>query len=582
VQENSQIYEIKKLINTKQHPKAIAILEELLAKQPDNIEALFLLSFAQHAQGSFALALENMSRFLSIEPSRIDANALMAKINFSLKQIEQALFYCDCTLKLDENNLDTLILKGYILSNHYNNSDEAIAILDKALKLKPSLPQAHTYIAQALSATGQMDEALKHALKAIKINPKEAPYYLNAGDIYLQIGNKQEASILLRKACSLNPDYGQAYYNLSRSMRFSEQDRPLIKKMEASLEHSMSTHSRQCLHFALGKAMDDLGDSDNAFHHYDQGNHLVHPNYEKKIHAKTSKYLRTKFKRFRQLIPSISDSHHPIPIFIVGMPRSGSTLVDQALASHTKIHSIGESKIIGMLLGDLCTQKGEVLPHGTHLMDEQQQSLLRDKYLSTISQGISDSVSHVVNKQLENYFFLGLIATIFPNAKIIHTKRHPLDISLSCYFQNFQAVSETGWSFRLETIGDYYKNYNEIMQHWHKVLPIPILDVQYEMMVSDFEGTTRKILEFCEIEWEQNILDFYDQKRIVKTGSLMQVREPIYTRSVARWKKYSNHLSPLVKTLGSTLVYERKELEAAGLKVKSNPKFLLDRLLSKF
>jgi tetratricopeptide (TPR) repeat protein len=578
MQAKTEYSEIKKLINSEQYHSAISNLEDLLSEKPDDAEALYLLSRAQHSIGNSGLALENMSRSLSIEPNSADGNVLMAKIHFSLKHIEQALSFCDDALELDDYNLDALSLRGYLLAIYFNNPDEAISSLEKALARKPSLHHAHAHLALALSVAGRAEEAIKHALKAIKLEPKEAGYYQNAGDLYLQLGNKKEAARLLTKACSLNPDLGQAYYNLSRSKHFTQQDRPLIKKMENTLEHPMSVPSRQCIHFALGKAFNDLEEPDNAFSHYDQGNRLVHRKYDEKQYNNISKYIRQKLKHPTPLNSHTTDTNNPVPIFIIGMPRSGSTLIDQTLASHPQVHSIGESLTLGLLVSELCKQKGQTSPFGIHLIDNRELKTLSHNYLTSISQGVSSNITHIVNKQLENYFILGLIASTFPNAKIIHAQRHPLDTCISCYFQNFDNITDVAWSFKLENIGHYYNKYHEIMEHWHKVLPIPILDIQYEMMVSDFEGSARKIVEFCELGWDPQVLDFHSQKRTVKTASLMQVREPIYNRSVARWKKYSRYISPLVDILGPILESERSELEAAGLKLKSRQRFSLKRL----
>jgi tetratricopeptide (TPR) repeat protein len=575
MQAKIQLNDIAQLINNKKYEQAISDLHNYLLESQDDADALYLLSRAQYSIGNAALALENLSKSLLILPNRPGGNALMAKIHFSLKQIEQALFFCDAELKQTENNLDALVLKGYILATHYQKGDEAIEVLEKALSYKPSLHQAHAHMALALATAGRLDEAVKHGLKAIKIAPKEAAYHQNVGNIYLQLGNRNEAIKYLTKSCTLNPDFGQAFYNLSRVQNFTERDRQMIHRMENALGHAMPVISRQYFHFALGKAYDDLGECDNAFTNYCHGNRLVHTNYDKKKHNRIEKFIKRSYKPKISDKPQISSKHKQKPIFIVGMPRSGSTLIDQVLAAHPRVHSIGESSLLSNIAIKHSDTNIFTFPFGIQHINNKEKSFLANEYLAAISEGISNKITHIVNKQLENFVLLGLIASTFPNAKVIHAKRHPLDTCISCYFQNFEHIHDIAWSFNLSNIGHYYHRYHEIMKHWRHALSMQILDVQYEKMVDDFESSTRRILEFCELEWDPQVLDFDTQKRTVRTASLVQVREPIYTRSVARWRKYAKHLSPLVDSLGELLEFDREEIEKAGLTLKPRSRFSL-------
>jgi Sulfotransferase family len=238
------------------------------------------------------------------------------------------------------------------------------------------------------------------------------------------------------------------------------------------------------------------------------------------------------------------------PIFIVGMPRSGTTLMEQVLASHSKVFGAGELETFKELVGE-CAQRRKVppaYPDLVALLPPEEMTELGRQYTTRV-RALAPEAAHIVDKMPLNFLFVGLIHAAFPRARIINTRRDPLDNCVSCYSLLFTGAQP--FAYDLAELGHYYRGYERVMEHWHKVLPPGILmDVQYEDLVDDLEGVSRRVLAHCGLDWEDACLDFHRTERTVRTASLMQVREPIYRRSIGSWRRYEKHLGPLCAALG--------------------------------
>jgi len=575
-----QIDEARRLIDKGLNVEAISLLQAVLDEEPERTDALYLLGLAQLHAGQFSLALENVSQLVALAPDEPDGHSLLGEIYTDQRLYDQGIASYQTALELDAEHLSALTGLGKLLVNRGDNSGRAIEVLEKAVKLKPSFHSAQICLAMALRLTGRMNEAVKHGYKAIKLAPKSSNYFFILAKLLLESGDKKKAYRLLDRALSLDPLMGVAYAMLARSHKFTAQDQSLLKKMNRALERPMSPASRKSLHFALGKAYDDMGEWDEAFGHFQQANRLVHVEYDGGFHEKEVKALAKYFT------PGFFNAHadwsvdSDVPIFIVGMARSGSTLVDQILSTHARVESVGEFGGLWTLIQGLCDQRGEGkgFPFCLDRVTGKDIQSLAEEYLAGIQDDCDPNASRIVSKQLNNFSALGVIALAFPNAKVIHTYRHPLDTCLSCFFQSFEFPEMMSWAFDLKDIGKFYRNYRRCMSDWKRSLPIPMLDVCYESMVEDPDSHIRRLLEFCELDWDPQVMDFYESNRPVQTASLMQVRQPIYKSSKARWKHYAKHLQPLVDVLGDVLEGEATELEAAGLKVKKSFPYSLKRL----
>lgn len=561
----------RQLVDKGRYDEGINTLNEFIhsgnGKNHQNNEARFNIAVAYYKTNQPAFALEHLCLVIAANPDWAMPYALRGEVLRSFDRFDEAIINYQLALERDENNVLALSFLGLLTLTYLSNPEESARLLKKAIKLKPSDDIAHMSLAMALGSLGEIEQALWHGKKAIKLAPNSFSHYGRLASILQHLGEKDEATRLLEKACALNSAYGMGYYRLSMTLKFDSSHRGFIQKMEDALALPMPTLERDSLHFALGKAYDDLKEWKQAFYHYRRGNSLVHVSYDYRAKKKETNGLIKLFDKtffFRKQATTLPDE----PIFIVGMPRSGSTLIEQILSSHSKVQGVGESFVLGQLIDEVGAKRSgdKSYPLWLNELSNSELTQLGRDYVSRSYQDSGTERVRIADKQLFHYAILGLIALIFPRAKIIHTRRHPLDTCLSCYFQRF----ETGlqWSFDLVSLGQHFREYQKIMHHWSKVLPIPIFNIDYESVVAEPEKQIKKLLVFCELEWQPQILSFFDQKRAVHTASHEQVRQPIYHRSIARWVHYAPFLDSLITALGKEAFTcaQLEELKMAGIK----------------
>jgi hypothetical protein len=316
----------------------------------------------------------------------------------------------------------------------------------------------------------------------------------------------------------------------------------------------MPRSSRWSAHFALGKVYDRAGEYATAFDHYRTANDLK---------AEVVSYDRAAAERFvDQIIATCNEAFferfagigNPSdrPIFIVGMPRSGTTLTEQILASHPRVAAGGELSEISQLVRRLAQRRGRPTPIGQtlQLLAPDDGEALGGLYLRALAE-IDTEADRVTDKMPGNFNHLGLMAVLFPQASFIHCRRHPLDTCLSCYFQNF--TNGQFFSYRLEDLGHSYRQYRRLIDHWQRVLPQPLQEARYEDVVEDLPARARELVAHCDLEWDERCLAFHRTERVVQTASKLQVRQPIYRSSLARWQRYEPFLGPLKESLGDVL-----------------------------
>jgi hypothetical protein len=309
------------------------------------------------------------------------------------------------------------------------------------------------------------------------------------------------------------------------------------------------------LNFAIANIRNRAGAPDEAFEYFRKGNalrrQLFHEEggafFPEKNRAWVDDMIKTCTPEFFQRVRGFG-LDTDVPIFIVGMPRSGTSLVEQILSSHPTVFGCGELTDIADLADSLPGRMNST--EGFHAclakIDKGVTRDIANTYLSKVQQLASRPVARTTDKMPGNCMQLGFLTTLFPRAKILHTSRHPLDTCISCFFQYFRGLPYT-WD--LEDLGHFYSQYLKLMEHWRKVLPVPIMEVRNEELVEDPEGMTRRLLEFCGLEWDPHCLNFHENTRAVRTVSLVQVRKPIFKSSVGRWRRYEKHLQPLIQML---------------------------------
>ncbi|MFT7688003.1 MAG: tetratricopeptide (TPR) repeat protein [Candidatus Azotimanducaceae bacterium] len=430
-----------------------------------------------------------------------------------------------------------------------NRLAEAEKVYLRILEDDPDNHDALQLLGLVFRSRGQNSESVALIEKAIKLRPDVAAFHHNIAGVYRQMGRMDDAVRSFREAIALKPDYAESYQGLSEMMKF-EADDPMITKIEEQLTNgNLSKDQLSYFSFAAGKIHDDIGEYQKAFAHYTKANHSAGRTFDPSVlemELKDSLYVFSQeFVEECKGSGSTSDK----PVFVVGMPRSGSTLVEQILASHSKVFGAGELndiKSIARGAADLVSGTARY-PDYLPFLSAKHFKSIADAYLERIDSFSGGSYERVVDKHPLNFKFIGLILAMFPNAKIIHTRRNALDTCLSCYFQNFSRGQD--YSFDLTNLASFYRHYRRFMSHWGSVFGDRVYHVDYEKLLSNQEEETRLLLSYCQLEFEEGCLKFHESKRDVKTASFLQVRKPIYQSSVGRWKNYELNLKGLAVKL---------------------------------
>lgn len=431
------------------------------------------------------------------------------------------------------------------------NLEAAESIYLEVLKSEPRNPDANHLLGLIRGEQDRHDEAVRLIETAIEINPDVAAFHHNIAGIYRRTGRLEDAENEFREAIRLKPDYGEAYQGLAEMVRFERND-PVLRQILEQLEHSDLDKSVRCyFHFAAGKMYDDIGEYDLAFRHYLQGNRDANKDFDSggfRQQIKDTIYVYS-----RSYLDSIAGSGHESrqPIFVTGMPRSGTTLVEQILASHSKVFGAGELNDLKYIVNSASeiSKIKQPYPNCVPGLTRQNYRQLGQAYLERVGKILPEGkYDQVVDKHPLNFQFIGLIFSMFPNARVIHTVRDPLDTCLSCFFQNFTRGQH--YSFDLIKLAHFYNDYRRLMEHWDSLYEGRILTVSYEALLEDQKQETLRLLEYCDLAFEDACLNYFDTERVVKTASFRQVRQPIYKTSKNRWRNYTGHLHQVAEILG--------------------------------
>jgi len=548
---------------------ALAIYDKIIDKLPDDQENRAQLARLCLSLGNANSAIKLSKELIQDFPGNATYLAMLGDAYALNNQLPEAESAFQQAIELDPNMWEAHADLGavYGMLKQY---DKGVQHLEKVIELKPSHTKSLANLITCLVGLGRHKEALEYAKKAIRSDPRNPVIYDSIGSALSVLGQIDEATPYYEKAIALDSSFGTAYMNFSRIKKFSEKDNSFIGKMEKQLKTSLPAKQRMAFHFTLGKAYDDLKEYDKAFDHYRQANLLAKSQHSELIDYKLlPKLLKKVFTKER--LASAPDTGHAsdIPVFIVGMPRTGSSLIEQIISRHSQASGAGELETIHQFAEKICSlrdHKNYVAEWTKHLKGDELRKHA-ESYLEVLRKGNEDSL-RITDKLPENYVYLGFIHLMFPKARVIHSIRNPLDTCLSCYFQSFTSLN---WTFEMDSITRRYQHYRQIMDYWKSALPAgTILDVNYEDLINNQEEESRKLIAHCGLDWEEACLDYMSEQRDVKTASLWQVRQPMYKSSLKRWTNYAPHLEPLAKGLSAYLDDEDMELlKQAGVKVKS-------------
>lgn len=450
-------------------------------------------------------------------------------------------------LDIDPNNVDATHYLA-LIAQTVDRHDVAVLLLEKAVSFCPDDANIRYNLGLSFHRLEKLEEAKQQYFAAIKSNPKMSLPYNNLGVIYQQDGLHEKANTLFEKAINLDPGFADAYYNLSQGASYNKEP-AFVDKIEGLLkQENLSVGNEIICHFALGKIYDDIGLYDQAFSHYQKGNDLKETSFNIEAYEKYVESIINTFTNRNISNKKTKKSLSAELIFIIGMPRSGTSLVEQIISSHSKVTGGGELGFVGDLIDNIDDLIKIETPYPLCINDITQQQIdtLADRLLIDLERRFP-GCKKVTDKTPINFLHVGLISLLFPNSKIIYCQRNPLDVCLSCYFQNFN--QQHHYTNKLDTLGKFYTLHHKLMTHWTKMLPDRILSVEYEKLVSNGEAEIRRVIEFCELEWENDCLKHEENTSKVKTASNWQVRQPLYKSSVQRWKNYESHLQDLIDTL---------------------------------
>jgi tetratricopeptide (TPR) repeat protein len=533
--------------------KAVVHYARALTMKPGLAEAYNNLGSVLRAQGKPPAALIHYQRAVGINREFAEAHSNLASALCEEGKWSEAFEHCQRALYLKPELAEALNNLGCIFKEQ-NKMQEAETQYRRALAAKPDYAEAQHNLSTVLMDQGRLDEALARCEEALSLRPDFAEAYSTRATMLRQLGHLEDARRASEKAIQLAPHQAGFYLGLISGTRV-EQGNSYLAAMETLAEDigALPENEQGYLHFALSKAYSDTGQHERSFTHLLQGNALKRQSvtYDEKTVLGLLDRMRAAFNA--EMLSSKHNLGHPssAPIFIVGMPRSGTTLIEQILASHSKVFGAGELEELTEAIKKTFSSANSAgpFPDVVSSLDAGRLRKLGATYLSAVS-SFAPSTERFTDKMPRNFAFAGLIHLALPNARIIHAKRDPLDTCLSCFSILFRGTG-LPYTYDLGELGRYYRAYEALMDHWRQVLPPGVmLEVQYEEVVADLEGQARRILAHCNLEWEDACLAFYEAQRPVRTASVTQVRQPIYHSSVGRWRPYRPLLQPLIETLG--------------------------------
>jgi tetratricopeptide (TPR) repeat protein len=502
-----------------------------------------------HRNGNYREAEKIYRDILREDPDNVSAMRLLAKLATKMEQYRDAVVLLKQVVRLAPDYRVALLDLGQA-QTELHDLEDAVATIERAISLDPTSYGGYIALANALARSSRTNEAVAAYRKAGKLRPELAGTYLGLGNVLKTLGHQREAIEAYRKGISLQPDFAELYWSLSnlKTFRFHPDEVEAMKAELARPELGEAAAVHFC--FALGKASEDSGDYSRAFEYYDRGNAMrrMQESYDP-VHTEViGERIRAVFTK--EFLEQAGGGGHAgvRPIFIVGLPRSGSTLIEQILASHAEVeatHELPEGGRLIKFIDQRRVGRGHY-PEAVSGFSAEEFAVLGKRYDEQTRRYRSDA-PHFIDKMPNNFANLGLLSLILPNALFINAMRDPMDTCLSCYKQLF--ARGQSFSYDLDDLGNYYLEYRRMMDHWHAVMPGRILDVQYENVVDDLEAEVRRLLGYCGLAWDEACLDFHNTKRAIRTASSEQVRQPIYADAVYYWKNFGNALNPLIEIL---------------------------------
>lgn len=496
--------------------EAAARFTGVIALRPQDADAFCNLGAVLTAKGQAAEAAKRFRRALTLNPRHVGAHANLA-----------------------------------VVLSHLGQLDDAVKHFERALELSPDNGGVRTGLGKALLGLGETEKAVAEFERVLAGRPEDVEALLQLGAARRDQGRFEEATALYDRVLAVMPEHPEAHFNRAAIHKFRKGDPELEALEKLAARKDLPAAQQMFGHFALGKALDDCGEYTRAFAHYRKGNEQKRAltGYDEAAWQQLVRGLKEVFDESLLARAKGEGDLSDAPVFVVGMPRGGSSLIEQILASHPRVHGAGELMNLGNVLEAECRANwARLYPRCMGDLDGAALRRIGRAYVNSLP-AVGEGKIRIVDKQPGNFLHIGLIRMVLPNARIIHTVRDPLDTCVSCYGNLFRHGVD--FSYDLAELGRYFRMYSELMAHWRKVLPAgAFLDVAYEDVVNDLEGPARRMIAYCGLEWDERCLSFHRTERAVRTASAVQVRQPLFRSSLQRWRRYEGELGPLLQALG--------------------------------
>ena len=561
-----QLNSVVSLIQSGETKNAIESLNNLIKSYP-NVPILFnLMGVSLNSILQYDKAAEAFLKAVQINPDYAEAFYNLGSSQKKLGKLEAAILSFKRAIEIKPNYLDAYNNLGNIYKD-LDRINEAIDSYEWAISYGPEYVLAYINLA-LLYSSFKLEKALFYFNKAIAINPNIPEAHYSMGTLLASLGRKNESVKSYEKAIELRPDFADAHHALSTIKQYKKNDSQVFKMKSMLKKSNLTLSDKVSLNFALAKVNEDLKNPKQFFKYLNEANRLNKEklNYSFEKDKKIILKIRDIFEKSEAPFPKSSiNKEEPRPIFIIGMPRSGTSLVEQILSSHREVFGAGEldflsKSVLFEIQNELKDMKNddygalsknlllELNPgYFNKINSKVFYNKVREKYYNSIdSFGISESI--FTDKMPLNYRFVGFILSIFPDAKIVHLKRDPMAVCWSIYKHHFKS-NGNGYSSNLDDLASYFEIYRNLMDFWHKKFPNKIYDINYEHLTVNQEKETRNLLEYCGLEWDESCLNFYKNSRAVQTASGLQVREKMYQGSSEAWRNYESDLKPLTSRL---------------------------------
>ena len=533
-----------KLLTNGQINEALKIVEALIKKSP-NVPLLYnIRGVCYQTIRELGNAIDDFSQATILKSDYAEAYCnlgvtyqekgdLVSAVNAYKNAIDN-----DNNYPTAHNNLGKIFLAS-------GEIDSSIEHLECAITLKSDFADAHNNLGSAFLRINKLNDAIKSYKKAIALKPDFAVANNNLGIAYLRTGDPKLASKFFENAITITPGYATAHHNLSGVKVYKEKDKQVSLIESLLIENNLSQKERIYLNFALAKAYEDLGNHEELFKHLNEGNRIRKKEMSNSIaDSEEHNELIKLFFNSNNIKLTYRDSLPIRPIFIVGMPRSGTSLVEQIISSHHEVYGAGEVNNFHNIIMPII-EKHAV--NENYNLKNDEFALIRKQYSNSLERFYANE-KVITDKWILNFKTIGFILSAFPESKIVHLKR---DARATCWsiYKHYFSDEGNRWAYDYQDLAKFYKSYVGLMDYWHNLFPGKIYDISYEDLTSNQEKETRNLLRYCDLDWDENCLNFYTNTRAVKTASAVQVRNKMYQGSSDVWRQYSEHLKPLLDAL---------------------------------